>query len=176
MNQEQDQGNYQVVVTGYGPFMSIKENPSGEIAQLVAKNFSEFFGEKSHVKLLHSGVIIVERDEVDKEIEIIKAKIDANKAASPKDKYLLIHLGVAGSLPHDVLNLETRCFNARCFEDQNQHRAGLRGLIEDNQTLGATYTTPVRLYEIADKSPRKDTHPKLVLSYDPGEYLCNYIL
>lgn len=72
MNSSQkDQGNYQVVVTGYGPFMSIKENPSGEIATLVAKQFSDFFGEESAVKLLHTAVIVVERDEVDKEIKII---------------------------------------------------------------------------------------------------------
>ena len=174
--EDQKPASYQVVVTGYGPFMSIKENPSGEIAQLVAKNLPSFFGDQSEVKLLHSAVIVVEKDEVDKEIEIISRKIQANRIANPRDRYLLVHLGVAGSLPHDVLNLETRCFNAKCFENQNSYKAGLRSLIEDQYAVGATYTSPVKLYEIADRSPRKDTHPKLVLSYDPGEYLCNYIL
>ena len=129
---QEDQGKYQVVVTGYGPFMSIKENPSGEIATLVGKQFRDFFGEESRVKLLHTAVIVVERDQVDLEIEIIQAKIEANREANPKDRYLLIHLGVAGSLPHDVLNLETRCFNARCFEDQNKYKAGLRDLINED--------------------------------------------
>ena len=96
---------------------------------MVAKHFTEFFGEASNVKLLHSAVIVVERDEVDKEIAIIQEKIEANRAVNPKDKYLLIHLGVAGSLPHDVLNLETRCFNARCFENQNSYKPGLREFI-----------------------------------------------
>jgi hypothetical protein len=46
-------------------------------------------------------VIIVERDHVDKEISEIQAKIEANRAINPNDKYFVLHLGVAGKMPKD---------------------------------------------------------------------------
>lgn len=169
-------GNYQVVVTGYGPFMQIKENPSGSIAQLVAKQFPKFFKSDNTYQLLHKAIITVEIDQVDKEIKKIKSKIKKNKEQNPDDKYLIIHLGVAASLPDDVLKLETRCFNAKCFENQNDYKHGLRNAISDKYSLGSTFSTAVRLSEITEVAPRKKGHPKLEVSHDPGEYLCNYIL
>lgn len=170
------EGTYRVIITGFGPFMNIKENPSADIQKLVVKHFEAHFPPSSNVKLLHNGVIVVERDHVDKEIDEIRTKIEANKAANPNDKYFLLHLGVAGSMPKDQLNLETRCFNAMNFKNQNTYAKDFRAEIENKQDLGAIYTCPIQLESIVNKSKRKSNHPNLTLSYSPGNYLCNYIL
>lgn len=83
---------YQVVVTGYGPFMSIKKNPSDNLQQLIASQFSQRFGASS-IRLLHSQMIPVEGPEVDKVIETIEKKVIENRMKRPDDRYLMVHLG-----------------------------------------------------------------------------------
>lgn len=169
------EGTYKVVLTGFGPFMDVLENPSADIQKYIVQKFEEHFPTDSGVKLLHQGIIVVEADQVDKEISLIEEKIKNNKANNPNDRYLLLHLGVASKMTKNQLKLETRCFNARNFEDQNSYNEDYRVQIENDQELGAIYTTPINLQSIVDKPQRKDIHPKLVLNYNPGNYLCNYI-
>lgn len=83
---------YQVVVTGYGPFMSIKKNPSDDLQALIRSQFSKRF-EGTNIKLLHSQMIPVEGPEVDKVIDLIDEKVQANKKERPNDRYLMVHLG-----------------------------------------------------------------------------------
>jgi pyrrolidone-carboxylate peptidase len=108
---------YRVIITGYGPFMNIKENPSAEVVKCVVNQFEDYFGPSSKVELFYNTVIDVEKDKVDIVIEEIKTKIDQNKEKNPRDRYLVLHLGVSGGQAEDELNLETRCFNAKCFVD-----------------------------------------------------------
>lgn len=172
----EQEGTYRVIITGFGPFMTITENPSADIQKLVVQNFQSHFPVDGKVQLLHNGVIIVERDHVDKEISEIQAKIEANRAINPNDKYFVLHLGVAGKMPKDQINLESRCFNAMNFKDQNSYEKDFRASIEDGQDLGAIYTCPVDLDTIIGKEKRSEKHPNLNKSYSPGNYLCNYIL
>lgn len=120
----------------------------------MVKNFKNHFPEGSGVKLLHNGIIVVEADHVDREIAIIEQKILQNRVQNPNDKYLLLHLGVAGSLESYQLRLETRCFNARNFRGQNSYDENYRVGIEDGQDLGAIYTTPIDLSAIVNKPKR----------------------
>lgn len=84
---------YQVVVTGYGPFMSIKKNPSDDLQELISSQFTKRF-DQSRIRLLHSQMIPVEAPEVDKVLDLIHRKVDENRAKRPDDRYLMVHLGM----------------------------------------------------------------------------------
>jgi pyrrolidone-carboxylate peptidase len=85
---------YQVIVTGYGPFMSITRNPSHDLQELIAKNFAKHFGfQNKPFNLLYTCMIPVETDHVDRVINEIDTAIQAHKADHPEDKYLIIHIG-----------------------------------------------------------------------------------
>lgn len=163
-----------VLVTGYGPFMTIKENPSDAVRVEVEKGFEEAFDkDTSQVELIHSENLVVEKDVVDECLQRLDNKIKDHQKENPGEHYLVIHLGVSAGLKHPEVCLERQCTNAKCFVSQNKYIKGTNDPICPSQPPTHSLTTPLPLNSLY--SSLKPSQPCLRLSTDPGTYLCNYI-
>ena len=174
-----DHKRLQVVVTAYGPFGGIEDNPSDHIRKAIV----EHFGEKFQVQILnqHYDILLFDSTQLAVEDDVVLAylgslyeKVLAHQSTHGfKDEFLLIHLGVNGGLEDLETHLERRCFNGKCFKDKNKGLRGPNTRIDPEEILDHVHRTSLpinRLYERV-----KVLHPFFKLNDDPGRYLCNYI-
>lgn len=81
-----------VVLTGFGPFMSVTNNPSDSLVKMLAEGFNTRFKSKNIV-LFHNETVSVDQTSVDTCIAKIKQKVLNNKQKNAQDKYLMLHFG-----------------------------------------------------------------------------------
>lgn len=107
-------------------------------------------------------------------LSTLKEKIEIhNRTYGSSDKFVLIHFGVNGGLKEMEVQLERRCFNAKCFTDKNVPVRGPHSRIDRSKILDFDYKTGLPINAIYTRLHQ--AHPYLKLSDNPGRYLCNYI-
>lgn len=168
----------QVVVTAFGPFLDVLDNPSDYVRKAVLERFGSKFqvgGPYQHyeVKIFDSVQLAVEDDVVLGYIQLLREKVDAHRRFNPNDAFVIIHFGVNAGLNDMEVQLERRCFNGKCFTDKNVPVRGGNIRIDDYMHLDHDYRTSLPINAIFDRL--RTVHPYLKLSDNPGRYLCNYI-
>ena len=105
-----------VIVTGYGKFMKITENPSKDLAKEVEKHFESAFG-NTNIKLLKREELEVQGFVVNKWVENTAKLIEQKRKENPDNRFLVINIGVWDdpSHPPDTLKFEKNCWNSRQF-------------------------------------------------------------
>lgn len=163
-----------VVITGYGPFMTVTENPSATLLEKIIEGWKTRFGDQEDkIKVLLDKELVVHSDHVDTFIKDAEELISSHKKENPGQRYVLIHLGVSGRLPVDKVALESQCFNAMNFKDGDTYESQYCEPIQKEIEVKTPLSTELPLQACIDSL--KETHPCFFFSEDPGHYLCNYI-
>jgi len=173
MEQAQIPKTLQVVVTGYGPFMNVLENPSADLQKEILKEFENRFGSNSGIQLFHGEVLVVHSKDVNTFLEQLDELITKHQETHPRDRFLIVHLGVNGGLRELELQIESKCYNCTNFNDGNVYVPGLQMEIDKQKKLDESLNSTLPLDEIHEILTTK--HPHIKISEDPGRYLCNYI-
>lgn len=167
-----------VIVTSFGPFMTITDNPSDEVRKVVLQKFGSSLqvlaADQAHnIELLHSECLAVEDDVCVDFLRKAKELISRHRREHPNEEYLVLHLGVHGGMRELQVNLERRCFNGRCFEGKNSYRPGFLGRVSNLSPIDEVQRTLAPINHI--KARLEAAHPFVEISDNPGRYLCNYI-
>ena len=86
----------EINITGFGPFMSIKENPSWVLGKNIKDNFDKFF-DKSILLGDAREVLVTVKDAISN-VEQMYQIMEEKRKKNPKIAQILIHMGVfAGS-------------------------------------------------------------------------------
>lgn len=116
----------------------------------------------------------MEDDQVMEYLTDLNEKIHQHRTNyGTSDKFVLIHLGVNSGLKDMEIQLERRCYNAKCFVNKNKVFRGPNFPIDEHKYLDAPHKTKLPINAIFDRL--KKDHPCAKMSDDPGRYLCNYI-
>ncbi|KAL3316322.1 Mediator of RNA polymerase II transcription subunit 17 [Cichlidogyrus casuarinus] len=146
-----------VVLTGFGPFKDFDVNPSSKLVELFP---SDFRSGCQVIKYMQVPVTYADSEKVAKEIRI------------KHDPDLVIHLGLNNRLGCDECALELGAYvdgynspdcNEECIPDE---------VCLPGYKPGSQIETKLDLKKVVDHlSPTS----KLLLSHDPGSYICSYI-
>lgn len=167
-----------VILTSYGPFMDITDNPSDEVRKVVLQKFGSSLqvpaADQAHnVELLHSECLAVEAEVCLDFLRKAKDLVSRHRKEHPNEEYLVLHLGVHGGMNVLQVNLERRCFNGRCFEGKNEFRPDFLAQVSALSPIDDVQRTLAPINQI--KARMEAAHPFVVISDNPGRYLCNYI-
>ena len=150
-----------IYLTGYGPFLTIKENPSEKIVTHIFNNSPKLNTE--FTKIIYNQIFEVKTENVDNNIsklfDIIKKHNDSNKNIL----HIIISLGVADN--RKVNTLEIRAKN-HIYDDIVDKK------IDENKPEFFYSKTPIK-YIIKGIQNFKNSECKF--SNDAGTYLCNYM-
>ena len=152
-----------IYLTGYGPFLTIKENPAEKISSYIFENNSKLNTETT--KIIYNQIFEVNTDYVDNNIsklfDVIKKHENNND--NKNMLHVIISLGVA----------ENRKVNTLEIRGQNHYYDLLNDKkIDENKPEYYYSKNPVK-YIIKGIQNFKNSECKF--SNDAGTYLCNYI-
>ena len=152
-----------IYLTGYGPFLTIKENPAEKISSYIFENNSKLNTETT--KIIYNQIFEVNTDYVDNNIsklfDVIKKHENNND--NKNALHVIISLGVA----------ENRKVNTLEIRGQNHYYDLLNDRkIDENKPEYYYSKNPVK-YIIKGIQNFKNSECKF--SNDAGTYLCNYI-
>lgn len=170
-NQQFSSENY-LILTGFGSFNKIKQNPSSlieqEIKEKIIKNKKTF-----NFELLTSKTLEVIDSTVIEELKILSEKISKIKEKNSEAKFLIIHLGVRSQLQEKEIHLERCCYNSKNFKNGNKKILNFSEKIQEEITHEAKFTTTLNLENVVKEF--QEEYNFLKISEDPGRYLCNFI-
>lgn len=159
-----------VYVSGYGPFMSIKENPSQKLVEYIIEK-KEYIHKSMDQKcqIVHEKIYEVCVDYVQENVKnchsCIKEELSKNSHDLEElhDLHLITHFGVySGS---DKIHLESKAKNK--IKDYKKYDCPIR---KDGHE---EFVCKLDLEDIAREL--KERNHKIGTSEDAGTYLCNYI-
>lgn len=154
-----------IYISGYGPFMSVKNNPSQVLVESIVKDKDIIHTELDFkCEIVHDCIYEVSVDYVSQNVskchQMIEEELDCGNS---QDLHLIVHFGVnAGA---DKINLEKKCKN------YIQDYVKLQGKI--NEEGEDKLVCKLNLEEIV-KYLQSFNH-NVSTSDDAGNYLCNYI-
>ena len=161
-----------VVVTAFGPFMTITENPSDYVRKHIISQFEKKFAD-TNIVLFDTNQLPVEDDMVYEYLNALRTKIRAHQSMHSGEEFLIIHLGVNGGRDVLQVDLERRAFNSKTFRGKNEWDGTCKDQIAEDQLYYSHTRTRVPINEIYSRL--KPKHPFLNVSDSAGRYLCNYI-
>ena len=152
-----------IYLTGFGPFLTVKENPSEKISSYLFQNNSKLNTESTFI--IYNQIFEVNSVYIDNNISKLFDIINKNKINNENDNILhvIISLGVAES--RDVNTLEIRGQNH--IYDRIVDKK-----IDENKPDNYFSKNPVK-YIIKGIQNYKNSECKF--SNDAGTYLCNYM-
>ena len=141
------------VLTGFGPFGDVPENPSSEIAREVARVRRDIVTCISDLRVSVSGV--------QEALEEVKTA-----SSSPLGPVYVIHFGVDTSATK--IKLEKFAYNEKTFRipDADGNTCYRERIVHSGPEI---LETPIDLAHLVSLDPR------LSLSTDPGRYICNLL-
>jgi len=107
-----------VLISGYGKFLNITENPSSDLAKLVASSFEDTFSDVK-IKLLDHKTLEVRPDVVEGCMKEWKVIIEQKKREKNNNRFLIINMGVNAGISTRNIHFERYCWNSRNFHDDN---------------------------------------------------------
>ena len=151
-----------IYLTGYGPFLTIKENPSEKIVTHIFNNNSKLNTEFTNI--IYNQIFEVKTENVDNNISKLFDMINKNNNDNSKNiLHIIISLGVADN--REVNTLEIRAKN-HIYDDIVDKK------IDENKPEFFYSKTPIK-YIIKGIQNFKNSECKF--SNDAGTYLCNYM-
>ena len=154
-----------IYLTGYGPFMTIKENPAEKVSSYIFQNYSKLNTQTTNI--LYNQIFEVKTDYVDNNIsklfDIIK-KYENNE--EDKDKnilHIIISIGVAENRKVNTLEIRGKNYIYDRIVDK---------IIDENKPEYYYSKTPIK-YII--KGIQNFNNSECKYSNDAGTYLCNYM-
>jgi len=105
-----------VLLSGFGPFMNVTNNPADGLAKHIEKNWLKNFSPSDKINLVIRKELVVAPGPVDKCMKEFKGLIDGISEVAPDDKFLCLHIGV-GNVSGKNVNFEKFAYNARDFDD-----------------------------------------------------------
>ena len=154
-----------IYLTGYGPFMTIKENPAEKVSSYIFQNYSKLNTQTTNI--LYNQIFEVKTDYVDNNISklfdiIKKYEIDEED----KDKnilHIIISIGVAENRKVNTLEIRGKNYIYDRIVDK---------IIDENKPEYYYSKTPIK-YII--KGIQNFNNSECKYSNDAGTYLCNYM-
>ena len=151
-----------IYLTGYGPFLTIKENPSETIVTHIFDNSQKLNTEFTNI--IYNQIFEVKTENVDNNISKLFDMINKNNNDNSKNiLHIIISLGVADN--RKVNTLEIRAKN-HIYDDIVDKK------IDENKPEFFYSKTPIK-YIIKGIQNFKNSECKF--SNDAGTYLCNYM-
>lgn len=153
-----------VFLTGYGPFMSCRNNPSEMLCNLFfseAPKNKTVFDEKCEV--VHKQIFEVSCEYVSKNVKDLHDLVDQASEINPSTMFLIIHCGV--NMGAEKVYLE------RTSQNYINDYEGLNCRICSEQA--ECLISKLNLEEILTELQKQSL--KCGISDDAGTYLCNYV-
>jgi pyroglutamyl-peptidase len=200
-NNNNNNNNPQVsfIITGFGPFGGIEENPSTIlVTELVAYlgtcGKHDLAAQIVHAKVMETSVEDV-RATLDGFFE--ESSSNSNNNTPNKSHVIIIYLHIGVNYKGTCMQLEQCAYNEATFRIPDQRGFQPQsGLVVETKELGATYTTTLDLESICQAQTQMQIQPTVLVptvttttpantnalpstleiqvSTDPGRFVCNY--
>ena len=154
-----------IYLTGYGPFMTIKENPAEKVSSYIFQNYSKLNTQTTNI--LYNQIFEVKTDYVDNNIsklfDIIKKYENDEEDKDKNILHIIISIGVAENRKVNTLEIRGKNYIYDRIVDK---------IIDENKPEYYYSKTPIK-YIIKGIQNFNNTECKY--SNDAGTYLCNYM-
>ena len=154
-----------IYLTGYGPFMTIKENPAEKVSSYIFKNYSKLNTQTTNI--LYNQIFEVKTDYVDNNIsklfDIIKKYENDEEDKDKNILHIIISIGVAENRKVNTLEIRGKNYIYDRIVDK---------IIDENKPEYYYSKTPIK-YII--KGIQNFNNSECKYSNDAGTYLCNYM-
>jgi len=154
-----------IYLTGYGPFMTIKENPAEKVSSYIFQNFSKLNTQTTNI--LYNQIFEVKTDYVDNNIsklfDIIKKYENDEEDKDKNILHIIISIGVAENRKVNTLEIRGKNYIYDRIVDK---------IIDENKPEYYYSKTPIK-YII--KGIQNFNNSECKYSNDAGTYLCNYM-
>ena len=170
---------FHFVVTGFGPFQNVSSNPTmtlvESLATYVEKNHPEIRSDRISTCILETSSHAIHND-----LDEFLKKVRRSRVSDKNTQIVLLHLGVAATSVS--FRLEACAYNDASFRvpDERQYQPVRQPIVPDlpwnacieNSTL--IVSNLVNILNEQQKSRPFSSNAPIVLSYDPGRFVCNY--
>ena len=154
-----------IYLTGYGPFMTIKENPAEKVSSYIFQNYSKLNTQTTNI--LYNQIFEVKTDYVDNNIsklfDIIKKYENDEEDKDKNILHIIISIGVAENRKVNTLEIRGKNYIYVRIVDK---------IIDENKPEYYYSKTPIK-YII--KGIQNFNNSECKYSNDAGTYLCNYM-
>jgi pyroglutamyl-peptidase len=154
-----------IYLTGYGPFMTIKENPAEKVSSYIFQNYSKLNTQTTNI--LYNQIFEVKTDYVDNNIsklfDIIKKYENVEEDKDKNILHIIISIGVAENRKVNTLEIRGKNYIYDRIVDK---------IIDENKPEYYYSKTPIK-YII--KGIQNFNNSECKYSNDAGTYLCNYM-
>ncbi|KAF5841055.1 hypothetical protein DUNSADRAFT_14613 [Dunaliella salina] len=157
-----------VIITGFGPFAGVQDNPTQHLCKWLASEPSVPL--RCNVEIIHAETLCVAAQDVDEWTQNRLCPI-LEEESGPGCKILVLHLGVHGSA--SCIHLERCAANMADFRSPDQRGCQLLEPIEGSLMQGSTRSTGLDL-EVAASKLSCMGH-QVQLSCNAGCFLCNWV-
>lgn len=189
------------VVTGFGPFGGVEENPTTAIVSELdaylrssssgsdlADAVKEWYVVETSAEAVSETMDRIQKEHID---PLVSSSATSTPSATPtssatssatssisnppQDRLVLLHLGVARS---EGFRLEACAYNEATFRipDQSGYQPFGAPIVSDpNQPVGACFNTLLDLNGLHERLASEFPEIRTVISTDPGRYVCNYV-
>ena len=154
-----------IYLTGYGPFITIKENPAEKVSSYIFQNYSKLNTQTTNI--LYNQIFEVKTDYVDNNIsklfDIIKKYENVEEDKDKNILHIIISIGVAENRKVNTLEIRGKNYIYDRIVDK---------IIDENKPEYYHSKTPIK-YII--KGIQNFNNSECKYSNDAGTYLCNYM-
>lgn len=169
-----------LVVTGFGPFGGVEENPSN----ILIRELPKFLQQSSNsaedawkAKLLHRvkewQVVETSAEGAQEELKSLYKRMESDKLDS-KTTVVFLHLGV--NVFGEGFQVESCAYNDASFRIPDERGYQPTSVpILDHQPLGSPTNTELDVSDLAQNQTNAFPTVKTKVSTDPGRFVCNYL-
>jgi pyroglutamyl-peptidase len=175
--------NVRFIVTGFGPFGCVQENPSTILAEGLVAFLSSMEVDKSIFTYLASvtNTLVIETS-AQAASDAIDQFFTEEKNRHDGASVVILHLGVR--YEGELFQVEEFAYNDASFRipDERGFQPHKQSILGDNKEIGLPYKTLLNVPNLVDDvnqlslaDIRCKAMPAAVVSTDPGRFVCNYI-
>lgn len=160
-----------IVLTGFGSFSGVSLNPTQEIIKILRQENWQPIHDNMAVEMT-TDVLEVSTVAVCDFLDKTTSKVSSEMNDSSDVILVCIHLGVDGGAT--TFKLESTCYNNMTFRvPDEQGFQPVDECIDLSRTFDMTSTSQLPLAQV-NSTLQGEGYP-VVISTDPGRYLCNYV-
>lgn len=178
-----NQSRCSFVITGFGPFAGVPNNPTSTLISCLRNNKAPLFNDNGvHIRETH--ILDTSADAAKSEILGIYSRLCSDKLINggggnhsddclTKDAIVVIHLGV--NYRGEKMRLEQCAYNDATFRvpDNNGYQPQEQCILGNSSTFGYCLQTTLDLNEICEEMHQQGQN-ECCVSQDPGRFVCNY--